>query len=96
MMLASSHCSIESYGSRGPATVSILMWLWEQARSRSPASFAVTPHEFEPGCVLRTCSADDLIVHKAIAGRTQDILDIKGVVNRQIGKLDRAYLFAAG
>jgi hypothetical protein len=26
-----------------------------------------TDHEFEPACVLRTCSAEDLIVHKSVA-----------------------------
>jgi hypothetical protein len=32
-----------------------------------------------PGAVLRTCSADDLIVFKALAGRTKDWLDIEGI-----------------
>jgi hypothetical protein len=51
-----------------------------------------TPYEFEPGCVLRTCSAEDLIVHKSVAGREQDIPDIKGIVSRQFGKLDLAHI----
>jgi hypothetical protein len=63
------------------------------ASSFEVASIArATPYEFEPGCVLRVCSADDLIVHKAVAGRPQDVLDIKGIVSRQLGKLDRAYI----
>jgi hypothetical protein len=51
-----------------------------------------TPYEFEPGCVLRTCSAEDLVVHKTVAGREQDILDVKGIVSRQLGKLDVAHI----
>jgi hypothetical protein len=63
------------------------------ASSFEIASIArATPYEFEPGCVLRTCSADDLIVHKAVAGRNQDLLDIKGIVNRQLGKLNLVYI----
>ena len=49
-----------------------------------------TPHEFEPGCVLPTCSAEDLVIHKTFAARPQDIADIRGVANRQLGKLDLA------
>lgn len=49
-----------------------------------------TPYEFEPGCVLPTCSAEDLVIHKSFAARPQDIADIRGIVNRQFGKLDRA------
>ena len=51
-----------------------------------------TTHEFASGCVLRTCSAEDLIVHKSVAARPRDIADINGIVNRQAGKLDLAYV----
>ena len=37
---------------------------------------------------LRTCSAEDLIVHKTFAARDKDWLDIRGIVKRQRGKLD--------
>lgn len=37
---------------------------------------------------LLTCSAEDLIVHKAFANRDQDWIDVKGVIIRQQGKLD--------
>jgi hypothetical protein len=47
-----------------------------------------TEYEFVSGERLRTCSAEDLIVMKAIAGREQDWLDIKGIVARQESKLD--------
>jgi hypothetical protein len=33
--------------------------------------------EFEPECWLRTCSAEDLIVHKLFAFRPQDLIDVK-------------------
>lgn len=32
---------------------------------------------------LLTCSADDLVVHKAFAGRAQDWIDLEGIVMRQ-------------
>ena len=46
-----------------------------------------------PGLSLRTCSAEDLIVLKAFAGRPQDWVDIERVAVRQAGKLDEALIF---
>ena len=43
--------------------------------------------ELVPGAVLRTCSAEDLIVHKAFAARPQDWVDIEGVILKQRGQL---------
>lgn len=43
--------------------------------------------ELVPGAVIRTCSAEDLIVHKAFAARPQDWVDIEGVVLKQRGQL---------
>jgi hypothetical protein len=40
---------------------------------------------------LRTCSAEDLVVHKAFAGRPIDWIDIERVLQRQ-GKLDTALI----
>lgn len=37
---------------------------------------------------MRICSAEDLIIHKAIAGRPQDVRDIEGIVYRQRDGLD--------
>ena len=47
-----------------------------------------TPAELAPGAVLRTCSASDLVVHKAFAARPQDWVDIEGVLVKQQGVLD--------
>lgn len=49
-------------------------------------------YEIEPGKTIRLCSAEDLIIHKAVAGRPQDLADIQGVVYRQGQKLDIAYI----
>ncbi len=49
-------------------------------------------YEIEPGKTIRLCSAEDLIIHKAVAGRPQDIGDIQGVVDRQGTKLDSSYI----
>ena len=42
----------------------------------------------EGGTELRTCSAEDLIVHKVFAGRDRDWDDVRGVLARKHGKLD--------
>ena len=44
--------------------------------------------QFAPKCTLNTCSAEDLIVHKSFANRTQDWLDIKSILIRQQKTLD--------
>lgn len=46
--------------------------------------------ELEPGRAIRVCSAEDLIIHKAIAGRPQDVRDVEGIVYRQRDGLDVA------
>ena len=38
------------------------------------------------------CSAEDLIIHKAVAGRPQDVVDIETVVLRQGRRLDVGYI----
>jgi hypothetical protein len=47
-----------------------------------------------PGVVLSTCSAEDLIVFKAFAGRERDWLDIEGIALRQAGRLDEGLVRA--
>ena len=49
-------------------------------------------YEFEAGCFLRTCSAEDLIVLKLFAFRARDVLDVETIVVRQHGRLDWAYI----
>lgn len=44
------------------------------------------------GKFLRTCSAEDLIVHKAFANRDQDWIDIKAILIRQKGKINLAQI----
>jgi hypothetical protein len=48
--------------------------------------------EWEPGKIVRVCSAEDLIIHKSIAGRPQDEIDIQGIVDRQDDRLDLFYV----
>jgi hypothetical protein len=48
--------------------------------------------EFEPGCVLRTCSAEDLVILKLFAFRPRDIIDAESVVIRQRMALDWQYI----
>jgi hypothetical protein len=44
--------------------------------------------EIEPGEVIRTCSAEDLVVHKLIAARPRDLADVETIVARQFRRLD--------
>lgn len=44
------------------------------------------------GRVVRLCSPEDLIIHKSLAGRPQDVLDLEGVVARQATALDVPYV----
>jgi hypothetical protein len=52
-----------------------------------------TKLEYAPGFVLRTCTAEDLIVMKAFADRPQDGRDIRAILVRQgTGNLDWNYI----
>lgn len=51
-----------------------------------------TLFEYEPGCSLRTCSAEDLIVQKLFANRTQDILDVESIADRMRAMIDWNYV----
>lgn len=44
----------------------------------------------DPGLSLTTCSAEDLVVLKAFAGRVLDWRDVEGIIVRQGPSLDRA------
>jgi len=46
----------------------------------------------ETGYPVRFVTAEDLIIHKLFAGRPRDIEDIRGVLARKQGKVDREYL----
>ncbi len=50
------------------------------------------PYDLGDSREVRLCSAEDLVIHKALAGRPQDVLDIEGVVARQGAALDVAYV----
>jgi hypothetical protein len=51
-----------------------------------------TLFEFEQNCLLRTCSAEDLIVYKLFAFRTRDVADVESVVVRHGKTLDWIYI----
>jgi len=44
------------------------------------------------GVTFPVCTAEDLIIHKAISEREKDWNDIEGVLARQGNKLDQAYI----
>ena len=47
---------------------------------------------YPPDVSLRTCSAEDLIVLKAFAGRGQDWVDVERIIVHQAAKLDWNYI----
>jgi hypothetical protein len=59
----------------------------EQAVSRSSPFFVAED------VALLTCSAEDLIVFKAFAGRAQDWIDIEGITFRQHHRLDEELIW---
>jgi len=68
-----------------PVDISLAALPFEQRVMDRSSGYA-----FAPGCVITTCSAEDLVVLKAFADRAQDWLDIEGIVVRQGRALDRA------
>ncbi len=72
-----------------------------RAQNEVPVDVALGALDFESRAVQRsspwhvgevsllTCGAEDLVVHKAFAGRDRDWLDVEGVVVRQGEALDR-------
>lgn len=48
--------------------------------------------EMQPGLEVHVCSAEDLIVYKLVSTRTQDHLDVEGIIRRQGAALDDAYV----
>jgi hypothetical protein len=47
-----------------------------------------TTYEFADGFELPTCSAEDLVILKAVAGRPRDLADIDDILSRQFGRLE--------
>ena len=48
----------------------------------------VVDWELEPGKIVRLCSAEDLVIYKAVAGWPQGLRDIEGIVYRRGPTLD--------
>jgi hypothetical protein len=49
-------------------------------------------HSLSSGQIIRLCSAEDLIIHKAVARRVQDVRDLESVIIRQGKRLDLNYI----
>jgi hypothetical protein len=48
--------------------------------------------ELQRGMETRVCSAEDLVVHKLVAGRPRDLEDARSVIARQRDRLDTGYV----
>ena len=51
-----------------------------------------TLFEFSDGFMIRTCSAEDLVVLKAFAARDKDWADVRLILEKQKGNLDLEYI----
>jgi len=80
-----------------------VLLIWASNRVAIDVSLAGIPYEeqlirraspfaFAPGASLVTCSAEDLVILKAFAGRAQDWAAVEGVLIRQRDRLDWAYI----
>jgi hypothetical protein len=58
------------------------------------AVMRASPFDIGGGVSITTCGAEDLVVHKAFAGRAQDWLDIESIVARQGAMLDADLVLA--
>ncbi len=66
-----------------PVDVALGALPFEQASVRRSSLFRTAGN-----LQLRTCSAEDLVVHKVFAGRPKDWLDVENILIRQNSKLD--------
>lgn len=67
--------------------VSLAAFPYEELVIRRSSEFTYPTH-----VRLRTCSAEDLVVLKAFAGRGQDWVDVERLLVRQAGRLDWTYI----
>lgn len=51
-----------------------------------------SPWHIAPGVIVRTCSAEHLVVYKLVAARPQDLVDMAGIVRRQGLRLDAEFV----
>lgn len=70
-----------------PLDISLGAMPFEERAVARATDFAIAP-----GVTIRTCSAEDLVVMKTFAGRDRDWLDIRGIIVRQAGTLDRGLI----
>ncbi len=73
---------------RVPIDVSFGAMPFEERTIQRSSKFSIGP-----GVSLRTCSAEDLVVHKVFAGRDKDWADVAGIAARQADRLDEALIF---
>jgi len=78
LIRASNHCDVD---------ISLGLPGYEEEVMRRAVDY-----DLETGKAVRICSAEDLIIHKCVSGRPQDISDVNGVLMRQNRKLDVAYI----
>lgn len=67
--------------------ISLALPGYEDEVMKRAVKIKVAPNQF-----VKICSAEDLIIHKAVAGRPRDIDDIVGIIYRQGKSIDIDYI----
>jgi hypothetical protein len=75
---------LASAGNGVPVDIALGAMPFEERSVERASAFAISDTDS-----LTTCSAEDLVVHKAFAGRDKDWLDVEGIVIRQTDRLDQ-------
>lgn len=71
-----------------PLDIALGAMPFEERTVARASPFAISATE-----AITTCSAEDLVVHKAFANRPQDWLDIEGIIARQGSRLQQALIW---
>ncbi len=82
VVLLSSHNGV-------PLDIALGAMPFEEHTVQRASRYPISDHQY-----LLTCSAEDLIVHKAFADRPQDWLDIDGIIIRQATVLNWPQIWA--
>jgi predicted nucleotidyltransferase len=70
------------------AAVDLLVSIFDYERQ---AIERAIPRTIE-GVSVQVCSAEDFVIHKVVANRVQDWIDVERVLMRQKSKLDQNYI----
>jgi predicted nucleotidyltransferase len=72
------------------AAVDLLVSIFDYERQAIERAISMTIE----GVSVQVCSAEDFVIHKGVANRVQDWIDVERVLIRQKSKLDQKYILS--